>query len=315
MKMSNKMNEHVNVIIPAYNAAKYLAEAIESVLKQSYKRYDITVVDDGSNDNTAEISKRYGDCVQYVFQTNMGPSSARNRGIISGKGSHVAFIDADDVWIENKLDRQMDLFRTKPWLGMVGCGVYWIDEKGNVSRESGGAKFRSQKELIEQLLVHNVVTGSSSGVVIRRECFSSVGYFDEKLMGSEDRDMWLRISKHYEMELIDEPLVKIRCHNGSATKNIELMKHNIGMFIGKNLQNEKQSTRLKALSYMYLNAARDYCTANNRQLTFNNALNALLNYPMKIYPDDDKYQLLIKSLAPEFAINWLRKIKNHGFEI
>jgi len=310
--MSNDMNEHVNVIIPSFNASKYIAEAIESVLRQSYKKYDITVVDDGSTDNTAEILKLYGNKVRYIFQTNRGPSSARNRGITSGQGSHVAFLDADDVWMENKLERQMELFRKKPQLGMVWSSVYWIDEKGNISRQSAAKKYERKDDLIQDLLVRNVVSGSSSGVVIRRECFSSVGLFDETLRGSEDRDMWLRITKRYETELLNEPLVKLRYHSGSATRNIELMKRNIWKFIFKNLKYEDNVMRLKALSYMYLNAARDYCAAKNRQLTFSNALFALLNYPVKIYPDDDKYQLLVKSLLPGFIVDWGRKMKREG---
>ncbi len=112
-------NPLVSVIIPVYNCDRYLAEAIESVLAQTYQPIEIIVVDDGSTDNTAEVAKSFGAAVQYCFQVNSGSAAARNQGIELAKGDFFAFLDADDLWVEDKLTRQMAAFANNPNLDIV----------------------------------------------------------------------------------------------------------------------------------------------------------------------------------------------------
>lgn len=109
----------MSVIIPVYNGGRYLAEAIESVLEQTYRRWEIIVVDDGSTDNSAEVAKRFSGLAQYVYQDHLGAGAARNKGVSLAAGEFIAFLDADDIWSKDKLSLQMGAFNTDPSLEMV----------------------------------------------------------------------------------------------------------------------------------------------------------------------------------------------------
>src|SRR5437667_12630279 len=109
----------VSVVIPCYNGERYLAEAIESVLAQRYEPLEIIVVDDGSTDRSAEVARHFGDAVQYVCQPHAGAAAARNRGVGLATGDLIAFLDADDVWTEGRLARQVQVLEADPSVGMV----------------------------------------------------------------------------------------------------------------------------------------------------------------------------------------------------
>src|SRR2546427_6476527 len=108
----------ISCIIPAFNGARYLREAVESILAQTYRPIEVIVVDDGSTDNTAEVVRNYRDQVRRVWQPNGGPSAARNQGVSAAQGAFVAFLDQDDVWHPEKLLRQMAQFATRPELDL-----------------------------------------------------------------------------------------------------------------------------------------------------------------------------------------------------
>ena len=124
----------VAVIIPTYNSAKYLPEAVESVLMQTHKRLELIIVDDGSTDDTASVIAKYTDRIRYIHQSNEGSYKARNRGIQTTKSRYVAFLDADDVWMPNKLETQLDFLRANPTLGLVfSDAVFFRENEDNVS--------------------------------------------------------------------------------------------------------------------------------------------------------------------------------------
>lgn len=293
----------VDAIIPAYNAERYLVECIESVINQTHRCSSIIIVDDASTDQTPiigrELAQKYNDRVKYVRHlSNKGPNAARNTGIKASSSSFLAFLDSDDVWLTNKIDTQMALFANASALGMVGCGVYHVDEIGNIIGKSYGAVFNDRREIEDALMIRSIANGSASGVIIRRECFAKLGTFDENLRGAEDRDMWFRISKEYDMKNISEPLVKIRHHPYNAHLNISKMKANQKKFIEKHLINECLCKRQRAMSYIYLDAAREYYGMGKNMKTFINSLLAIIMYPKKISREDDKYRLIIKAILP-----------------
>lgn len=294
----------VDVIIPAYNAERYLVECIESVINQTYACSSITIVDDASTDRTSIIgrtlARKYSDIVKYIRHAfNKGPNAARNTGIKESRSSFLAFLDSDDIWLRNKVDMQMTMFAQTPALGMVGCGVYHINEMGKIIGKSYGAIFNDRNSVVDELMVRSIANGSASGVIVRRDCFVRVGTFDENLHGAEDRDMWFRIAKEYDIQNVLEPLVKIRHHPYNAHLNVSKMKANQKMFIEKNLMNEAMWKRQKAKSYIYLDAAREYYCMGKCLKTLVNSLLAIIMYPKKISREDDKYRLVIKAIVPK----------------
>jgi len=207
----------VSVIIPTFNSAEYIEEALESVFEQTFQDFEIIVVDDGSTDETGEVLKKYGDRIRYIYQENNGPAGARNRGIRVARGEYIAFLDADDLWVSTKLEKQVDLFRQRKDLGMVTTGACSFDEKGVF-----GYSADKRETLMAGDIARNIFLRSNIGtptVMVRKEVFDSIGYFEENIRQSEDDNMWIRIASHYDVELIDEALIKVRNHPRRMTLN------------------------------------------------------------------------------------------------
>ncbi|HNS52801.1 MAG TPA: glycosyltransferase [Anaerolineae bacterium] len=188
----------VSVIIPTFNSAATICQAIDSVLAQTLGDLEIIVVDDGSTDDTARRLRPYEDRIDYYYQPNQERSVARNRGIGRSRGTFIAFLDADDYWLPSKLELQLPVMRAHPELGLVYSWVNVVDQSGKtVGRlghdlphpESTGADY------FEQLLLGDSVPTPS--VVVRRDCLDSVGLFDESITYCEDWDLWLRIAGRY----------------------------------------------------------------------------------------------------------------------
>jgi len=194
----------VSVIIPTYNRGWILKEAIDSVLAQDFKDYELIVVDDGSNDNTREILNTYGEQEIIVFrQANKGVSAARNRGIAEAGGQLVAFLDSDDLWLPRKLSRQVDFFNLNPDAVINQTEEIWIRNGVRVNPKNRHRKPSGM--IFERSLGLCLV--SPSAVMIRKTLFDVVGAFDENLPACEDYDLWLRISCRYPVDFIDTPLI------------------------------------------------------------------------------------------------------------
>ncbi|HEV8715044.1 MAG TPA: glycosyltransferase [Candidatus Binatia bacterium] len=192
----------VSVIIPTYNRRDFVREAIASVLAQTYDDFELLVVDDGSNDNTAAVVQEF-DGVRYVFQPNRGVSAARNRGVALSNGEFLAFLDADDLWQPRKLAHQVAFFAARADARICQTEEIWLRDDVRVNphnkhRKVGGDIFARSLELC---LV------SPSAVMLRRELFERVGGFDESLPACEDYDLWLRIAATEAIHLIETPLV------------------------------------------------------------------------------------------------------------
>lgn len=207
----------ISVIIPAYNAAEFVVGAIESALAQTYEPIEVIVVDDGSTDDTAEVLAPLADDIRYVQQENRGLAGARNRGIIESQGELVAFLDADDKWMPEKLARQWRWLTEHPEAGLVHSDLmFWRPETGEVFYEARPrAKYAG--DCYTRLFFESWVTPST--VLVRRACLERAGMFDERFRWVEDVDLWLRIARHYPFAYIDEPLVLYRLHGASLTRN------------------------------------------------------------------------------------------------
>ena len=182
----------VSVIIPTYNHARLLEKALASVFAQTFKEYEVIVVNDGSTDDTAQVVAKFGTRVKYIEQANRGVSSARNRGIRESRGRYIAFLDPDDTWFPDKLEKQITLLEARTELGFVYASARAVDEDGNFL---GNKPDRVHSNTLEELLRRNFIPTLT--VVVRREFLEGVGYFDEELSGPEDYHLWLRLATRH----------------------------------------------------------------------------------------------------------------------
>jgi glycosyltransferase involved in cell wall biosynthesis len=220
---STSRNPRVSVVITCYNYARYLAQSIESVLSQTYQDYEIIVVNDGSTDDTDEVVSGYlsDSRIQYISQANMGQAGAKNAGIERSTGECVAFLDADDFWHKDKLEKQLPLLSNEK-VGVVYTVAQHVDEIGRHVNSKPTRKYLRPKSgfVYKDLLFDNFVPFSSS--IVRKRCLEVCGLFDETLSMGIDWDLWLRISPRYEFCYVDEALLFYRVgHTGQMSKNIE----------------------------------------------------------------------------------------------
>jgi glycosyltransferase involved in cell wall biosynthesis len=193
----------VSVIIPTFNRADFLREAIDSVLAQTEKDFELIVVDDGSTDQTKEMLAAYGERILYLFQTNAGASAARNLGIRQAQGRFITFLDSDDLWLPKKLSRQIEWMAAHPDLMLCYTEEIWIRRGARVNQKKIHAKVGGW---IYPLCLPRCIISPSS-VLMRRELFDAAGLFDERLPICEDYDLWLRVASRFEVGFIPEPLI------------------------------------------------------------------------------------------------------------
>ena len=213
----------VSVVMPAFNVGWCVGRAVDSVLSQSLDERELVVVDDGSTDDTADVLASYGDAIRVIRQPNAGMSAARNAGIRQSRGSLVAFLDADDWWHAEKLQRQVDLMRGHPELGFCSTAARVVNPEGkllNVWHCPGPTA-----DMLQTLFAENAaIAGGCSAVMVRRELLDRVGLFDESLRGFEDPDLWIRLAAVTGYACIDEPLVEILRREHSVSRNLEHMR-------------------------------------------------------------------------------------------
>jgi glycosyltransferase involved in cell wall biosynthesis len=222
----------VSIIVPTYNCALYLPDALESVLSQTYTDYELYIINDGSTDNTDEVvttyMPRFDGNVHYIKQQNQGLACARNTGIKSASGDFIAFLDSDDIWLPEKLKSQIDVFDKRTDVGFVHTGTYGFDGPDgtylNRSWMTPELLDQHSGKIFYDYFFRNIRITAST-VMARRECFDKHGFFDEYLskLGSEDRDCFLRILWDTEAVFLREPLAKYRDRSGSMGKNYEKM--------------------------------------------------------------------------------------------
>jgi len=254
----------VSVIIPVYNGANYIKDALESVFSQTYKDYEIIVVNDGSTDDSEIILKPYMDTITYIYQENKGSAEARNTGIRKAKGEYISFLDADDIWLPQKLEKQLKFLLSNPKYKMVFCDIKH-SVRGSIIHNSylHERKYRyvSSGKIYRNLLRECFIFTPT--VFVSRECFREVGLFNEKYRICEDYEMWLRIAKKYQIGFLDEPLVERRRHGVNITEDKilystssidlfkELLKDNYSDKRTKKTIKKELSKRFFNLGYFY----------------------------------------------------------------
>lgn len=300
----------VSAIVPAYNAMKYLPESLDSILAQTYRDFEVIVVNDGSTDCTAEWVSRLRDPrVKLISQTNQGLCAARNTGIARSCGEYIAFLDADDLWNPTKLAKQVEVLEQNSDVGLVYTWVERIDHQG----KSLGKPFKSNLSgnILEKLLEKNVIAPSS--VMIRRCCFEHIGCFDENLKSFvEDWDMWLRIAAVYPIKVLPEPLLRYRECPNSASKNWQAMERSYHIVIEKafaSASSELMPQKGKSYGYAYFHLASQSLQSHQPDyaISSNYLRQALEHYPQLKYSKEYLRLYFTAWLMKWFGINTYQK--------
>ena len=229
---TNVTNSSVSVVIPCYQQSRFLAEAIESALTQTYTPSEIIVIDDGSPDDTATVAAQYA-TVRYVYQQNRGLSAARNAGLNCASGGYVTFLDADDRLLPHALETGASYLDTSPSLAFVAGGHRLISEDG--SPLPGPKQGRVVKDCYRQLMHHNFI-GCHNSVMYRRDVLLIVGGFDETLPAGEDWDTYLRIAQRFPIHCHDEIVAEYRQHSSNITRDVGLIMRVSLMVLQRHLE-------------------------------------------------------------------------------
>lgn len=214
----------VTVVIPAYNAARYLAEAVESALNQTYSDLEVLVVDDGSTDRTPFLLERYGRAIRTIRKRNGGTPSALNEGIRQARGEWIAWLSADDAFLPEKLAKQMAYADAHPECALIYTNWFVVDARGEKISYLISPTFRTQSEQITALLRGCVINGSTT--LVRKEAYVSAGLFDESLPQAHDWDMWLRLARDFRFGHVAEPLLRYRWHGENMSARPDALAYN-----------------------------------------------------------------------------------------
>ena len=207
----------VSVVVAAYNMGRYVEAAVQSVLEQSMSDLEVIVVDDGSTDDTAVVVESFVDNprVHLIRQENAGQPRAKNAGLRKARGRFIAFCDADDLWVRDKLEKQLPIFGSDPQVGVVYSQVATIDPESRRTGEIIGDG--PSGDVLSELFVENFVPFGSA--VVRREVLDTLGLFDEDLAMGIDWDLWLRVAVHWKFSFVREPLYLYRVWPGQMSRN------------------------------------------------------------------------------------------------
>ncbi|MBU2568705.1 MAG: glycosyltransferase family 2 protein [Gammaproteobacteria bacterium] len=218
---------NISVVIPAYNSAEFIADAVHSILKQTRPITEIIIVDDGSTDNTQQIVEALPGPITYVKQPNQGPSAARNTGIKAANSEWIAFLDADDQWTSDKIDKQLKLLRKIPELVLIAGDMAEIDKSGQLITESVLDKHhllnkfqaiqdRAIPNALAELVTKNFIpTGT---VLVNKSALIEAGLFNQAIRFGEDLELWAKIAAKHPISCMPEILMLRRQHGNNATQ-------------------------------------------------------------------------------------------------
>lgn len=291
----------VSVVVPSYNHEKYVTETIESIINQTYKNIELIVIDDGSKDKSVEVIKNLIPACEKRFtrfefrcRENKGLSATLNEGIKLSKGKYFCACASDDMYMPDKIEKQVEFMEANPEYGMCHSDVIIKDGIQTIEY-----KRKTNKELIfEDLLLGNAIFALS--VMIRNDVFSVVGMFDESLY-VEDWDMWLRISnKGYKIGFIEDHLGVYRRHETNISRNLEKMEEAVEQILDKW---KTHPLYKKALQALYVNRFYDYSAFNKKRA---------LIYVFKAKTINKKtIRGLFKLLTPSFIFLLKKTLRKH----
>jgi len=303
----------VSVIIPTFNRAALLGRAIKSVLDQTYRNFEVIISDDGSTDNTKEVVDHFKNPdIRYTRNSqNRGQSHARNRGVVMAEGEYVAFLDSDDFWLPNKLAVQMAAFKKCPDIGLVYSNVFLSSTGSDIRKVKFGFQFFKSGFLFREVLLWQVMCQLPTWLT-KKECFLSIGGFDEELSMIEDRDFIVRFAHRYKLYGIAEPLAVVLYHNegrvsDTSAQKLEYVYSQILRKISKLIETENFEARVvKTISAKYSSdVGRLYLSEGN----FSKARRCFLD-ALSFNPFNYQLYLYLLSSANNTLYNVMKGAKN-----
>ena len=277
----------VGVIVPAFNAARTLPIALESVALQTFDDWQILLVDDGSTDNTAEVAApfldRFGAKILYIVQENRGLPAARNAAIRASTAEFFALLDADDVWLPCRLAESVKVLRERPQAGLAYGGITTIDQEGRLGETFAGNRRFAEGRIAPRIYMRQVDLPCPT-LTFRGKCLDEVGLFDETMRATEDRDLWLRIALRYEVAFVPRVLAYYRVSPSSMTTDLERMLQAQVRFIEKHYGAPGcgWAARRIALSQCYRQRADALSDRHQRRAALASSLRAVALYPFNL---------------------------------
>lgn len=206
----------VSIVIPTYNREEYISETIESILNQTYNDFEVIVINDGSTDNTNKKLERFGSKIKLINQSNSERAVSRNNGVKSTTGKYIAFVDSDDLWLENKLEKQVAVLDNSKDIILVYSQSFRINEKSKKTKAAKRQKEGFSGEVFEKLLLRNFIPSPTP--VIRRDYFENTPGFQTRYIPYEDWEYWIRFSLLGKFYFLKEPLAYYRIHKQQSVK-------------------------------------------------------------------------------------------------
>ena len=215
-------NPKISVIMAVYNEEKYIREAIESILNQTFRDFEFIIVDDGSTDNTPKILEEYAKKDSRIRilrnEKNIGLTKSLNKAIKQAKGEYIARMDADDIAMKERLEKQLDFMEKNPDVGLVGTSFYFINEEGKIL---GKNIYPTKDEDLRRILIKNN-TFCHPSIMIRKEVFDKIGLYDESFETSQDYELYFRVAKYFKLANLEEPLLYWRVSKESISFKNEI---------------------------------------------------------------------------------------------
>ena len=291
---TSQQGDLVSIIIPNFNHAQYIGDAIQSVLVQKYRNFEIIVVDDGSTDNSREVITKFGDKVKYIWQENQGLSAARNTGIQAARGNYIGLLDADDMYEQDYLNTLMSRLKADSNAAGIYCGYQFVDHH-NRSLPQVENRLILPEQLFRTLVDGNFLVPES--MFVHRYCYENCGLFDEKLRACEDWDMWLRITSQYKIIGTPQVLTRHRVLLDSMSADPNRMLANrlavLKKHFGPEQTSEKHgsSRRRRAYGRAYLTSAIEYLQTGDKVQAYDCFRKIALIYPDLLTQYETFYQL------------------------
>lgn len=276
----------VSAIVLTYNRAHFVTEAIGSILDQTFKDFELIVVDNCSSDNTESVVKSSSDKrIRYFKNQNNGFMGVnRNYGIEKSSGEYIAFLDDDDLWLPEKLEKQIELLDSNKGLGLVYSDSYIMDSNGKLEENTyfyGRRPVRGNT--FDKLLENNLIPMLT--VMIRKEVLNRVGVFNPRYKIALDYDLWLRIAAHYPIDFIEQPLAKYRVYTESGSqKNVARLYREIiqilNWWLDKGTIDDKATGEIKRReAWLHLSLMKQYFRENRHGKIFGELVKLLRLFP------------------------------------
>lgn len=294
----------VDIIIPAYNAARYLPTALDSVASQTFDDWRIQLVNDGSIDNTDDVVApyldRFGAKLNYIKQNNAGVSAARNTAIRASTAEFLAFLDADDVWLPCRLSESIAAMKERPQAGLSYGLITYIDPDGRPGATFEGNRRNAEGRIASDIYMRKVELPAPT-ITCRRKCVEEAGPFDKTMRATEDRDLWLRIALRHEIAFIPKVIAYYRISPNSASTDPQLMLKGQIHFIRKHYGEPGCGLRArqKALARVYKQYAEALKKQGRQGAALINALRAVALYPLDMDNSRTAGSLLLHSLRSD----------------